>query len=224
MIKQIVSLVLLTCCVLCGGEAAQAARKGNPAAPKAPLVLVLPYQVNVGPEMSNLNEELPQLISERLKTQGLRVVSMARARSLLRQRDVETLDLAQARALAEALGLTVAWDGANSTVVLAHPQPEVTPPAEPGLAAPSSTSSNPEPEYGPGTPGWTGDSNTFESWHRPEQQQTTAQHVLNTKSLKIHYSSCREVPKIAPQNYLESNESIDSLFNQGYTYCGVCHK
>lgn len=38
-----------------------------------------------------------------------------------------------ARALAEALGLTVAWDGANSTVVLAHPQPEVTPPAETGL-------------------------------------------------------------------------------------------
>lgn len=129
-----------------------------------------------------------------------------------------------ARALAEALGLTVAWDGATSTVVLAHPQPEVTPPAETGLAAPSSTSSNSEPEYGPGTPGWTGDSNTFESWHRPEQQQTTAQHVLNTKSLKIHYSSCREVPKIAPQNYLESNESIDSLFGQGYTYCGVCHK
>lgn len=27
-----------------------------------------------------------------------------------------------ARALAEALGLTVAWDGATSTVVLAHPQ------------------------------------------------------------------------------------------------------
>ena len=32
-----------------------------------------------------------------------------------------------ARALAEALGLTVAWDGATSTVVLAHPQ---TPPIE----------------------------------------------------------------------------------------------
>lgn len=104
MIKQIVSLVLLTCCVLCGGEVAQAAQKRNPAAPKAPLVLVLPYQVNVGPEMSNLNEELPQLISERLKAQGLRVVPVARARSLLRQRDVETLDLAQARALAEAAG------------------------------------------------------------------------------------------------------------------------
>lgn len=27
-----------------------------------------------------------------------------------------------ARALAEALGLTVSWDGANSTVVLAHPE------------------------------------------------------------------------------------------------------
>lgn len=39
-----------------------------------------------------------------------------------------------ARALAEALGLTVAWDGATSTVVLAHPQPTVTQPTETGLS------------------------------------------------------------------------------------------
>lgn len=39
-----------------------------------------------------------------------------------------------ARALAEALGLTVAWDGANSTVVLAHPQPVVVQPVESGLS------------------------------------------------------------------------------------------
>lgn len=128
-----------------------------------------------------------------------------------------------ARALAEALGLTVAWDGATSTVVLAHPQPVVTQPADSGLAAPSSTSSSSKPEFGPGTPGWTGDSNTFESWYRPEQQQTSAMHVLNTKSMKIHYPSCREVPKIAPGNYLESNEDTSSLLAKNYTYCGVCH-
>lgn len=104
MIKRIVSLVLLTCCVAWGSDAAQAAQKRNAGAPKAPLVLVLPYQANVGPEMSNLNAELPQLISERLKGQGLRVVPMARARALLKERDVETLDLAQARMLAAAAG------------------------------------------------------------------------------------------------------------------------
>ena len=121
-----------------------------------------------------------------------------------------------ARALAEALGLTVAWDGANSTVVLAHPKP-----ADNGLSS-SSGSSSSDSGYGPGTPGWTGDDNTFNAWDRPQQQQTTAAHVLNTKSLKIHAPSCREVPKIAPQNYLESNESIDALLKQGYTFCGVC--
>lgn len=125
-----------------------------------------------------------------------------------------------ARALAEALGLTVAWDGATSTVVLTHPQPTVTQPVETGI--PSSSSGSSENEYGPGTPGWTGDDNTFNAWDRPEQQQTAAAHVLNTKSLKIHKPTCREVPKIAPQNYLESNESIDALFGKGYTYCGVC--
>lgn len=45
-----------------------------------------------------------------------------------------------ARALAEALGLTVAWDGATSTVVLAHPQPTVTQPVDTGL---SDSTSNP---------------------------------------------------------------------------------
>ena len=48
-----------------------------------------------------------------------------------------------ARALAEALGLTVAWDSANSTVVLTHPQaaapqPESVPAPEPApIEAPS---------------------------------------------------------------------------------------
>lgn len=41
-----------------------------------------------------------------------------------------------ARALAEALGLTVAWDGANSTVVLAHPQ---VPMEQPQTVAPVAT-------------------------------------------------------------------------------------
>lgn len=127
-----------------------------------------------------------------------------------------------ARALAEALGLTVAWDGANSTVVLAHPQPVTTQPVDTGL--PAGTSGSSESEYGPGTPGWTGDDNTFNTWNRPEQQQTTAAHVLNTSTMKIHYPKCREVPKIAPGNYLESNETVGLLFDQGYTYCGVCHK
>lgn len=123
------------------------------------------------------------------------------------------------RAVAEALGLTVAWDGANSTVVLAHPQPVASQPAGTGTA-PTAT---PAPAYGPGTPGWTGDENRFYTWDNPEQQQTTATHVLNIKSLKIHKPSCREVPKIAPQNYLESNASDGDLFTQGYTYCGVCY-
>lgn len=125
-----------------------------------------------------------------------------------------------ARALAEALGLTVAWDGATSTVVLAHPQPAVTQPVETGI--PASSSGSVESEYGPGTPGWTGDDNTFNAWDRPEQQQTSAAYVLNTSTMKIHYPSCREVPKIAPQNYLESNSNIPTLKGQGYTTCGVC--
>lgn len=159
-----------------------------------------------------------------------------------------------ARALAEALGLTVAWDGANSTVVLAHPAERrpiyITASGEhyhynstcnggTYWEAPLSsalgmnltpcdkcvlTNSNTQPSIANPAPSGTGNENNFYTWNNTEQQQTTAQHILNTKSLKIHYPSCREVPKIAPQNYLESNESIDALFQNGYTYCGVCHK
>ena len=157
------------------------------------------------------------------------------------------------RAVAEALGLTVSWDGANSTVVLAHPAERrpiyITASGEhyhynstcnggtyweaPLASAKGmgltpcdkcvlTNGAAPAPG-GVSNSGGAGNEDNFYTWNNPEQQQTTAAHVLNIKSLKIHKPSCREVPKIAPQNYLESNASDGDLFAQGYTYCGVCY-
>ncbi|MDE6983110.1 MAG: hypothetical protein K2O99_01020, partial [Lachnospiraceae bacterium] len=57
-----------------------------------------------------------------------------------------------------------------------------------------------------------------------EQQQTTAAYVLNNSTKKIHYPSCSSVPKIAPQNYGTSGQTVEELIAQGYSTCGICFK
>lgn len=64
----------------------------------------------------------------------------------------------------------------------------------------------------------------FDTYNNTEQQQTTASYVLNNSSKKIHYPSCSSVPKIAPQNYATSNQTVNELTAQGYTTCGICFK
>lgn len=66
--------------------------------------------------------------------------------------------------------------------------------------------------------------NNFNTYDNADQQQTAQQYVLNTKTHKVHYPSCRDVKKIAPQNYATSDQSIDSLIAQGYSRCGHCMK
>lgn len=50
-------------------------------------------------------------------------------------------------------------------------------------------------------------------------------YVLNTSDdrKKIHYPSCRDVPNIAAENYLEYSGDLEVYFSQGYTPCGHCH-
>lgn len=66
--------------------------------------------------------------------------------------------------------------------------------------------------------------NNFNIYYNPDQQQTTNNYVLNTNPdrMKIHYPSCNDVLKIAPENYSTSNLSVSELESQGYTTCGHC--
>ncbi len=64
----------------------------------------------------------------------------------------------------------------------------------------------------------------FDTYYIPEQQITEDTFVLNKSSLKIHHPSCDDVPKIKPDNYDTSSESIDALITQGYSLCGHCFK
>lgn len=81
-----------------------------------------------------------------------------------------------------------------------------------------------KPSTLPSTGSGDGNGSNFNTYDNAEQQDTESKWVLNTSSLKIHYPSCNQVRKIAPQNYLESNKSESELIAEGYTTCGVCHK
>lgn len=69
-----------------------------------------------------------------------------------------------------------------------------------------------------------GNKNNFDTYNNTEQQNTEDTWVLNKSSMKIHYPSCKSVPKIAPKNYATSSESLDNLKSKGYTTCGNCFK
>lgn len=50
----------------------------------------------------------------------------------------------------------------------------------------------------------------------------TQSYVLNTSTMKVHKSTCRDVDKIAVENYAECND-LQWALNNGYDPCGHCH-
>lgn len=128
------------------------------------------------------------------------------------------------RALAEALGLDVAWNGAEVMVVLTTPEPEPVPAPEPQTelepvqeAEPSAKTPTPKVSSGGG-----GEEENFYTWDIPENEKTDARYVLNLRSLKIHAPDCRTVHLIAPQDYATSDKPLAELLLEGYTVCGLC--
>jgi len=60
----------------------------------------------------------------------------------------------------------------------------------------------------------------FDTYNEIDRQNTAAIYVLNTSTMKIHHPDCKSVPKIKPENYAETNESLKELLDKGYTTCG----
>lgn len=50
---------------------------------------------------------------------------------------------------------------------------------------------------------------------------STINYVLNTSTLKIHRPGCRDIKKIAPENYSTTTD-FDKAISIGYTTCGHC--
>lgn len=125
------------------------------------------------------------------------------------------------RAISNAFGLEVDWDGATQTVILKHPN--TTNPSQPQGGNPGENNPSENNPNGTTSGNGPGDADNFNTWDNPDQQNTSAKWVLNTSTMKIHYPRCSEVRRIAPQNYDTSNLSESELLAQGYTTCGRCH-
>lgn len=55
------------------------------------------------------------------------------------------------------------------------------------------------------------------------KDNTEATYVLNTNSKKIHKPDCSAVDDMSNSNKQETNESIETLLNEGYTKCKMCN-
>ena len=82
----------------------------------APKVLILPFQINAGPEQENLNDDLPGMLEQRLISRGVAVISEQAARAQMRRDRVDSLNIESARALAAKMGATAAVYGSYSQV------------------------------------------------------------------------------------------------------------
>lgn len=103
--------------VLLSSQAGQAAQTGTGEirAPE-PKVVILPFQINAGPEQERLNDELPAMLEQRLTSRGIAVVSERTAFAQMRRDRVETLNIETARSLAQKLGGTAAVYGSYTQV------------------------------------------------------------------------------------------------------------
>lgn len=58
--------------------------------------------------------------------------------------------------------------------------------------------------------------------HSSNSGSSESDYILNTNSKKIHYPGCSAVKRMSDANKREYTGSIDSLYSQGYTTCGIC--
>lgn len=67
-----------------------------------------------------------------------------------------------------------------------------------------------------------GGGNNFNTYDNEEQQNTAAKYVLNTSTRVFHRPTCRDVPKISPENYSVTNRTREDLTSCGWHRCGHC--
>ena len=69
MLRNLLSNILCITALVCAVQLVP----GEAKAAQGPLVLVLPFQVNAGPDMPNAARDVPQIIADQLKQNGMNV-------------------------------------------------------------------------------------------------------------------------------------------------------
>lgn len=104
------ALVFLLCATSGAADAAAPGQGGEEPAK----VLILPFQINAGPDQDYLNDDLPAMLEQRLAGRNIAVVPEQRAREQMRKDRISSLNIETARALATKLGATAAVYGSYS--------------------------------------------------------------------------------------------------------------
>ena len=65
-----------------------------------------------------------------------------------------------------------------------------------------------------------GNEYNFDKYYISGRENTEYTYVLNTSTMKIHHPDCSSVPTIKPENFAETNKSIQELELEGYSTCG----
>lgn len=173
-------------------------------------------------EEQRLAEEKAAKEAEEKRLAEEKAAKEAEEKRLAEEKAAEEQRLAEERAAQEAEEKRLAEEKAAQEAAEKAAQEEKARQEVAAQGSGSGSSSSNGGSGGSGGNGGTGNGDNFNTYDNTEQQQTTASFVLNTSSHKIHYPSCRDVPKIAPQNYSTSSQSLDELKAQGYTTCGHC--
>ena len=121
------------------------------------------------------------------------------------------------RAAISTSGAVAAPTDASGALRTSTPRPTRTSTPKPSHTQTPSPSPTPRPTRTP----------IVTSTPRPTRTPTPAvanehDYVLNTRSRKIHYPGCRDVPKIDRNNRRDVHCTYQELINQGYTPCGHC--
>jgi len=89
------------------------AQEGRAAsAESSPVIVVLPFQINAGPELRHLEVDFPAMLSQTLASRGLRVVPQENMVEALRRSSVSSMGAAEARKIASAAKASFAVYGA----------------------------------------------------------------------------------------------------------------
>ena len=117
----------------------------------------------------------------------------------------------------DALGIYATENGEDFTLIADGKKTEVSLKSE---NSPAATSSSQISQSTVQNKNSSSNGNPFNEVRNDFTPQTT--YVLNTNTMKIHYSNCSSVKTIKPENYAETTKTVSELKAQGYTPCGKC--
>ena len=111
LVNRVKGLILVSLCMVACFMGTNAI-----AAQQVPTIVVLPFQVNGGPELQQAANSLPEIIGHSLISRGARVVPQSVMYEAIQKNNVSTLDAAVARRIASQTGANHALIGTISQV------------------------------------------------------------------------------------------------------------